>query len=331
VEANILSPSRTTVVKATPSKLPMRFKTHLPDDFAEHQKFYMQLSDSDDDDVPERATKALRRTVVASGKGGAKKGAAGKPEIAFKHERPVDRERPVSAKMFHTVSANDSEFKVRRKIVHTFDVVCAADGASPAHSAQVHYRHTNYRRMPLTPAQEQWLDERENLRVKKSEEAAAKLVEDAAKKADKKGGKGGKDDKKDGKDKGGKGGKKSAAAKPEEVKVKSKYLSATHAMTALFPNFEDESDPTTLGPMRTMQLVEVDAVLNAFQDAAVPIKESVLRKALLIPQDRPEAICLEGLREEKEDLMVNPLPRELWRKAAVGKKGGGKKGKKKKG
>lgn len=113
MEANIMSPGRTTVVKATPSKLPMRFKTQLPDDYSEHQKFYMQLSDSDDDDVPERATKALRRTVVATGKGGAaKKGAGAKPEVAFKHDRPVDRERPVSARMLHTVSANDSEFKV---------------------------------------------------------------------------------------------------------------------------------------------------------------------------------------------------------------------------
>jgi hypothetical protein len=71
--------------------------------------------------------------------------------------------------------------------------------------------------------------------------------------------------------------------------------------------------------------------LGTFEDAGVPIKESVLRKALLIPQDRPEAICLEGLREEKEGLMVNPLPKEMWRKMTVGKKGGGKKGKKKKG
>lgn len=115
VEATIQAPGRTSVAKPTPSKLPMRFKTTLPDDFAEHQKFYMQLSDSDDDDKPERVTKVLRRTVVSTGnKGNAgKKGAAAKAEVAFKHDRPIDRERPVSAKMFHTVSANDPEFKVR--------------------------------------------------------------------------------------------------------------------------------------------------------------------------------------------------------------------------
>lgn len=187
--------------------------------------------------------------------------------------------------------------------------------------------------MPLTPAQEQWLDERELQRVKKSDEVAAKLVEAASKKADKKKGKdAGKEGKKEGKDKGGKGGKKGGAAQAvEDVKPKSKYVSAAHAMTALFPNFEDETDPATLGPMRTMQLAEVGAVLDACEEAGVAIKESALRKALLIPQDRPEAICLEGLREGKEGLMVNPLPQELWRKAVVGSKKGGKKGKKKKG
>jgi hypothetical protein len=62
------------------------------------------------------------------------------------------------------------------------------------------------------------------------------------------------------------------------------------------------------------------------------VKESALRKALIIPQDRPEAICLENLRDEKEGLMINPNPREMWRKFVAGggkgKKGGGKKKKK---
>lgn len=99
----------------TTSKLPMRFKTALPEDFStEQQKIYMQLSDSDDDDRPDRVTKVLRRTVVATaGKNAPKKGAANKgAEVAFKHDRPVDRERPLSAKVLHAVAANDSEFKV---------------------------------------------------------------------------------------------------------------------------------------------------------------------------------------------------------------------------
>jgi hypothetical protein len=282
----------------------MKFKNALPDDYAEQQKFYMQLSDSDDDDRPDRPVKALKRTAVATG---GKKEAAKKTDkvaIVFKHERPVDRERPTSAKMFHHVAANDAEFKV-------------------------HYRHSNFRRMPLTLEQEAWLDEREMQRAKKSEEYATKLATAAAAKADKKGAKGGKDGKKDAKDK-GKGGKKAAGkAAVEEVKAKPKYLSAEHAMATLFPNFEDDDNPSTLGPMRTMQLMEVGTILDVFAEAEVPIKESVLRKALLIPQDRPEAICLENLREQSEGLMQNPNPKEMWRKISGNKKGG-KKGKKKK-
>eukprot|EP00598_Pedospumella_elongata_P000366 CAMPEP_0184973908 /NCGR_PEP_ID=MMETSP1098-20130426/5512_1 /TAXON_ID=89044 /ORGANISM="Spumella elongata, Strain CCAP 955/1" /LENGTH=756 /DNA_ID=CAMNT_0027496413 /DNA_START=91 /DNA_END=2361 /DNA_ORIENTATION=- len=313
VETNIMSPVRTSITKSTPNaKMPMRFKNALPDEYSmtfsatEHQKFYMQLSDSDDDDVPDRPTlKPVRRTVVATGKGPPKKGgAAAKPEVVFKHERPVDRERPLSAKMFHTVAMNDSEFKV-------------------------HYRHSNFRRMPLTALQEQWLDEREAHRVKASEEAAKKLLEDAAKKADKKGAKGKKEDGKDGKkDKKDKKNKKDTV-KLEEIKVKPKYTSAAQAMQTLFPNFEDDENPSTQGPMRTMQLMEVATILDTFEASDVPIKESALRKALLIPQDRPEAICLENLREEKEGLMVNPNPTEMWRKFTA-KKGGKKGGKKKK-
>lgn len=183
--------------------------------------------------------------------------------------------------------------------------------------------------MPLTALQEQWLDEREAARNKKSEEVVAKLVEDAAKKADKKGGKGEKGgDKKDGKGDKGKG-KNKKAAPVEEVKVKPKYSSAAQAMATLFPNFEDDENPSTLGPMRTMQLMEMNTIMDVFHDAQVPMKESTLRKALLIPQDRPEAICLENLRDESEGLMLNPLPKDMWRKFTGGKKSG-KKGKKKK-
>eukprot|EP00388_Colpodella_angusta_P030022 GDKK01018367.1.p2 GENE.GDKK01018367.1~~GDKK01018367.1.p2 ORF type:complete len:103 (-),score=24.58 GDKK01018367.1:101-409(-) len=101
-------------------------------------------------------------------------------------------------------------------------------------------------------------------------------------------------------------------------------------MQSLFPNFEDDENPSTLGPMRTMQLMEVATIMDVFDSSAVPIKESALRKALLIPQDRPEAICLENMREEKEGLMINPNPPEMWRKFTAGKKGkkGGKKKKK---
>ena len=53
-----------------------------------------------------------------------------------------------------------------------------------------------------------------------------------------------------------------------------------------------------------------------------------LRKALVIPQDKPEAISLENMRQdETEGLMVNPLPSERHRTTnfATGKKKGKKK------
>jgi len=64
------------------------------------------------------------------------------------------------------------------------------------------------------------------------------------------------------------------------------------------------------------------------------VKETTVRKALLIPQDRPEAICLENLRDfaAGDGLMVNPNPMEFWRKMKLAggktKKKGGKKKKK---
>ena len=83
--------------------------------------------------------------------------------------------------------------------------------------------------------------------------------------------------------------------------------------------------------MRTIQLLEVNEIIDVCDKYNVKIKESVLRKALIIPQDRPEAICLENLRTEKEGLMINPNPPEYWRKIIKdGKKGKKGKGKKKK-
>ena len=108
----------------------MKFGTDLPDSYSrDRERFYMQLSDSDDDDKPERQPNPRRSGTGggagggggggAGGKkktsGGAGAGAAGKVEIKFKHERPVIRERPLSAKMFHNVSANDAELKVGKK------------------------------------------------------------------------------------------------------------------------------------------------------------------------------------------------------------------------
>ena len=309
-DSTIPNASRVAVIKnEAKSHAPMRFKIDLPASYMNKSQYYMQLSDSDDEDKPDRPSKASKSAIGAGGKGGKKKGAnaAVKQEIFFKHEHPIVRERPISAKLFRQVAANDPEFKV-------------------------HYRHTNYRRMPLSEEQEHWLEEREIERTKKSEELAKQLAQAAQEKADKKkskdGGKDGKKDKKDKKD--DKGKRPQSASQLPEEKVKPKYKSATQFMSVHFPKFEDDDKLETMGPMRTMQLVEVSKIMEALENRRVLVKDSVLRKALVIPQDKPDAICLENLRDEKEGLMVNPNPPELWRKFSASKKGkkGGKKKKK---
>ena len=186
--------------------------------------------------------------------------------------------------------------------------------------------------MPLTGEQELWLEDRETNRVKKSEEVAKKLFEAFQAKSDKK-----KDKdkgKKDGKEKKDKNDSKSrpgsgkSATDNNPDSTKKKYKSATQFMSTHFPNFDQDEDFEKVAPMRRLQLMEVASVTQAFADYNIPIKESALRKALIIPQDKPEALCLENLRGEKDGLLKNPNPPEYWRKMVVKK--GGKKGKKKK-
>lgn len=192
--------------------------------------------------------------------------------------------------------------------------------------------------MPLTEEQQQWIEERHSERTKKSEEVAKALVAAQQAKNDKKKGK---DSKGKGKEKestgkkGGKSGNSGSAAKSATsavnnatTQVPSKYKSAQHFMDVHFPQFEADDNLATMGPMRALQMMEVANVLEACDKYRVPVKESAVRRALVIPQDRPEAICLENLREEKEGLLVNPNPPEYWRKFSSGGKGGKKKKKK---
>lgn len=321
------------------SVLPMRFRSSLPmpsnnknvnknTDNLERTEHYMQLSDSDDEDKPDKVhAYASARGVAGAhankskdgGKSGGGKGGpnANKSIVHFKRDKPIVRERPVSAKLFRTVAINDPEIKV-------------------------HFRHSNYRRMPLTEEQEKWIEGRETDRAKKSTEVEAKLTADyalrveaskAASKKDK--------DKDKEKDKKGEGEGKKDAKKTREVVleknvvIKPKYHSASQFMATHFPNFDDEElHPEAIGPMRTMQLIECARIMGACDEFNVlhAVKESSVRRALLIPQDRPEAICLENLREAGDGLMQNPNPMEYWRKMKIqsgkGKKKGGKKKKK---
>jgi hypothetical protein len=60
--------------------------------------------------------------------------------------------------------------------------------------------------------------------------------------------------------------------------------------------------------------MEVANIADAFRCRDMMVRESVLLRALVVPQDLPEAVCLEGMKEEGERLMANPLPEEYWRK-----------------
>lgn len=321
---SIPAPNRIAVPKAPnsgrPTNLshtPMRFKLQLPPDYLHRQQFYMQLSD-DEEEEEIHGGKGSRKTAKAAsnaatvshlnkGQGGKNRSGsapAGKGEILFKRERVEICDRPASAMLLKDVAANDNELKV-------------------------HYRHTNFRRMPLTDAQLVWCEAKEQHRKTKSETMARELA--AAVSAKGKGGKEKKDNnaKKDNKNKGkGKDGKNVE----EEDKVKPKYATVQEFMATHFPKFEEENDVETMAPMRAVQITEVNDIVDTFAQYHLPIKEAALKKALVIPMDKPEAVCLEGLRENKEGLMQNPLPPEFWRvckiKGAGGKKG--KKGKKKK-
>eukprot|EP01035_Chromulina_nebulosa_P021883 gene21883-28329_t len=294
VELTVAKPGRVGVLKQAThpqsqkrDHAPMKFKTELKGNFSDYlpQENYMQISDSDDDDKPDRGTS---KPAHAAHGGNRKKGS--KPtaaQIHFKHEKPVVRERPQSAKVFRAIAMDDPELKV-------------------------FYRHSNFRRMPMTAQQEKWVE---------------KLFDDRAAKAAKKKDKGGdKDKKKDGKkkDKDKDKGKVENVEKPKPI-----YKSADHFMATHFPAFEGDDDPEAIGPMRTVQLMEVATILGSCEESGVHIRESTLRKALVIPQDKPEAVCLEAMKTELEGFAVNPLPKDYWREMKMGKKKG-KGGKKKK-
>ena len=269
--------------------VPFRFSSALP--LSYKQEFYMELSSDDSEDEEggggnigqrkRRNTIGGNNTTGGIGGGGTggvaattgggdkpkpkpksaganKKGGGAVVKLLFKHEKPINYDRPKSGTLFREMAEADSEFKVM-------------------------YRHTNFRRMPLTARQEKWLEDQEAQRVKLSYEVAKKLVENEALKAAKKkekgdkDGKGKKDEKKDKKD-----DKKSkeAAAKAALLAAKAKppppkYKSATQFMQMHFPNFDgdDEEDRIeSCGPMKITQMAEVERVCDAFGHAELPIK-----------------------------------------------------------
>jgi len=320
---------------------PMRFKLDVPEGYYEQQKYYLQQqhSDSDDDNDQQQRRPMIpplerRRTGLKSTTGGGNGKNNTANIISFKHEKPIIHDRPQSASILRNLSSHDTELKV-------------------------HYRFTNYRRMGLSDEQQHWLETQEVNRKIKSDALAKQLTEAVQLKNAKKGGSG-----KDGK--GGKGGDKGSGkekGKEKEKKEKDsksrpttattginggnpenicKYKTANEFMSTHFPTFDNDlqslddqtsSNLSQIAPMRIMQLMEIQEIVQSCQKYHVTtIKDTVLKKALLIPQDKPDSICLENLRkQESEGLMLNPMPVEYWRKYVVkkGKKSSGGKKKKK--
>ena len=304
--------SRTSIKKESSSFTPMRYgisqgtgstttpgKTLMP---RRKQQFKTDQLETIDYMVNYDSDEESKGLSTRGGGGGDGDGEEMRRKVVMKSSKSVPRrDRPQSATMLRDVANADPELKV-------------------------HYRQSNFRRMPMTDEQNSWLDAQEKTREKKMAARIEEMKAAASAKGDK--GKGDKDKGKDkgGKDKGGKDkGKGKGKAEPEEKpKIKCKYKSADDFMRQHFPNFDSE------GPLRTWQLLEVKQILEQVGEQTVT--ESALVKALVIPQDKPESICQEGLRKPGEGLMVNPLPEEFWRKGVEGggKKKGGKKGKKKK-
>jgi hypothetical protein len=189
--------------------------------------------------------------------------------------------------------------------------------------------------MPLNAAQEVWLQSREDARIKEAVEALKARSETKSKSgakgkgkgkksggAESKGEAGSKGKKGGGNDKAGKSSKVGSAGKKSghagaagEAAVKKKYKSASEFMGIHFPQFDEDDQEDCIGPLRAEQLDECNKAASLL--SAYNVSSAVVRRALLIPQDRPEAICLENAKDSVEGLMVNPIPREFWRSGAV--------------
>lgn len=200
--------------------------------------------------------------------------------------------------------------------------------------------------MPLTLEQEKWLEAVEYDRAKESEEYVKALIDKVASKKAKKGKEGEtkKAAKKEGKGKDKKKGGDSAkmSATGAAAAEQCKYKSAEQFMARHFPNFDpidlntevelpEEGQSrvqTACGPMRTMHLIECQRILEVCEQYDVPMDAQTLERALIVPQDRPEGICMEGHVRDIDRLMPNPLPKEYWRpipEFGKKKKKGGKK------
>ena len=327
---------------SNPNFLPMRFKTaHSEAAFKRHTQFkkeqveqneYMTGYDSGDDvDVNKYGgngtfNKASRAGGISASSGGSShaimKSATSSANLASRGGSSATserRDRPKSAGAFRSIANNDPEL-------------------------MVYYRQSAFRRMPLGDEHHLWLDEREKAR--KVLEAKKKAEAEAAAAAAKDKGKG--KDKGGGKDAKGKGKGKDAKVEPEpELEPEPKKPREFYIEEAkkFMKNYMSDKFGvwTEEGPGRTWQMLECDKISLALSAAAsdkdktplIRLKDDqksrdAVMKALVIPQDKPNAICQEQIRNPDVGLMENPLPKEFWRKLASGGGGGKKKKAKKK-
>lgn len=290
--------------------MPMRFRNELPEDYRRNmqrlRRYLQDESDSDNDDDEENnmskkndtatATASLsvadrKSSRVSTSPPLVVNGSIATPvgtRRVVQRPRTVVNERPHSAVRMRELAAHDSEM-------------------------QVHYRHSNFRRMAVTTEIENWVDHRETQRKKKAQEKINELKDARAAK-----GKSGSS---------GKGGKSRSASKGRGIlkedsneKQVVKYRSASQFMSIHFPVFDTDTSAGAHGPMRTVQLMECERIHTLLKESEIDIPLNTLHRGLLIPQDRPELVCAENLRTAKEGPMVNPLPPEFWRKSTLEKR-----------
>lgn len=243
----------------------------------------------------------------------------------------VYRERPPLGTHFHMLATKNPALKVNflKKIcIHLITLQYFTIHSNYFPLMQVLYRYTNYRRKPLSESHKVWLDDREKVRIMSSQVYVKKLMDDKCAKAlNKKEVGNEKNNLKEKNDSKSSGTKRTSVSTlpqrdsllPKESAVKSKYKNAADFMMKNFPNFShddyvNENKAGGAGPMRTSQNNEIDQVMDAFAKQNLQIRENALRKAILTPQDNPDAICLEQLRTSSlEGLMLNPINKDLWR------------------
>jgi len=251
----------------------------------ERSQYYLQLSDSDDDDDLPRAS-----TVPIT---------VGRKTIT--NERPLTRERPHSSNVLRAIALDDPVIKV-------------------------HYRYSKYCRMKHTEDHDEWLNSRNKERLIKSNIILKQLYDDNNNKAST-------NKKNKDKDKSNKPKRsKSKSPKRGNKSITSSNSNQTLQMNKTKPDFDIiDIDNTTNGPMRINQINECNDILEKFHEKNIPIDINTLYKALVLPQDLPDVINYEILKEKNDvdSLMVNPLPIEYHRKLNILKVKKAKKNKKK--